>query len=81
MGNVDILILWKNRIENKTVGGIHINCEKEASQVKVLNTIKDALKPKSTNELSFDWSAFGKYGDYITVEEIELFKNIDSDLI
>lgn len=71
MDDVFRLISWKNRIEDNTISTISVSGDRFDIDVKVKNVITMALDNRHRGEFPFDWTEFGKAGDYITVEDIK----------
>ncbi len=71
MNTTTKLVSWKNNNTKCTIASVPISVDTNASELKVREFIIDALNNKPNDVLSFNWSNFGKNGDYIVVEDIE----------
>ncbi|SHI32452.1 hypothetical protein [Parasporobacterium paucivorans] len=71
MDDIFRLISWKNKNSDSTISTISVSGDVYDIETKVRSIIKMALENKHREKFPFDWSEFGKEGDYITVEDIK----------
>ena len=70
MASVTKIIKWKN--QNIILGHISVSVDEEVINEKVKMAIIDALSNKPNPILQIDWSNFGKSGDCIEIEDINI---------
>ncbi|WP_310603560.1 hypothetical protein [Anaerosporobacter sp.] len=74
MQNISKIVKWKNG--ERTIDWFNVCCNAE-EEMRITQYIVDALNNKFNEVYQKDWSSFGKDGDCITIEDVEVGGGID----